>query len=67
MGHYHSYYILWLDIVLDYQHKFNNSLDSTNTEKLDPKTKFSKLEPNLSISRHVNVILVQRLVVTERK
>ena len=55
------------NIVLDYQHKFDNSLGSINAELLELKTKFVKMEFDLAISRNVNVKLVERLVVTERK
>ena len=55
------------NIVLDYQHKFDNSLGSINAELLELKTKFTKMESDLAISRNVNVNLVERLVVTERK
>ena len=55
------------NIVLDYQHKFDNSLGSINAELLELKTKFTKMESDLAISRNVNVKLVERLVVTERK
>ena len=52
------------NIVLDYQHKFDNSI---NAEILELKTKFTKMESDLAISRNVNTKLVERLVVTERK
>ena len=55
------------NIVLDYQHKFDNFLGSINAELLDLKTKFTKMESYLTISRNVNVKLMERLVVTERK
>ena len=55
------------NIVLDYQHKFDNSLGSINAELLDLKMKFTKMESDLTISRNVNVKLMERLVVTERK
>ena len=55
------------NIVLDYQHTFDNSLGSINAELLELKTKFTKIESDLVISRNVNVKLVERLVVTERK
>ena len=55
------------NIVLDYQHKFDNSLGSINAELLELKTKFIKMDFDLAISRNVNVKLVERLVVTERK
>ena len=56
-----------VNIVLDYQHKFDNSLGSINAEILELKTKFTKMESDLAISRNVNTKLVERLVVTERK
>ena len=55
------------NIVLDYQHKFDNSLGSINTELLELKTKSTKMESDLTISRKVNVKLMERLVATERK
>ena len=54
-------------IVMYYQHKFDNSLGSINAELLELKTKFTKMESDLAISWNVNVKLVERLVVTERK
>ena len=51
------------NIVLDCQHKFDNSVGSINAELLELKTKFTKMEPDLAISRNVNVKLVERLVV----
>ena len=55
------------NIVLDYQHKFDSSLGSINTELLELKAKFTKMESDLAISPNVNVKLVERLVVTEQK
>ena len=55
------------NIVLGYQHKFDNSLGSINAELLELKTKFTKMESDLTISQNVNVKLMERLVVTERK
>ena len=54
-------------IVLDYQHKLDNSLGSVNAELLELKAKFTKMESDPTISRNVNVKLMGRLVVTERK
>ena len=48
------------NIVLDYQHTFDNSLSSINTELLELKTKFTKRESDLTISRNVNVKLMER-------
>ena len=55
------------NIVLDYQHKFGNSLGSINAELLELKTQFTRMESDLAISRNVSVKLVECLVVTERK
>ena len=55
------------NIALDYQHKFGNSLGSINAELLELKTKFTKMGSDLAISRNLNIKLVERLVVTERK
>ena len=55
------------NILLDYHQKFDNSLDSIYAELLELKTKFMMMESDLAISRIVNVKLVERLVVTERK
>ena len=55
------------NIVLDYQHKFDNSLGSINTELFELRTEFSKMESDLAISQNVNVKLVEHLMVTERK
>ena len=46
------------NIVLDYQHTFDNSLSSINTELLELKTKFTKRESDLTISRNINVKLM---------
>ena len=54
-------------IVLGYQHKFDNSLESINAELLELKTKFTKMESDLTISRNVNVKWMKRLVVTDWK
>ena len=49
------------NIVLDYRHKFDNSLGSINAELLELKTKFTKMESGLTISRNVNANLMERL------
>ena len=54
-------------ILLDNQHKFDNSLDSINVELLELKTKFTKMDSVLATSKKVNVNLVECLVVAERK
>ena len=55
------------NIMLDYQHKFDNSLGSINADLLELTTKFTKMESDLVISQSINVNLVERLVATERK
>ena len=55
------------NILLNYQHKIDNSLGSINAELLELKIKFIKMKSDLAISRNVNVKLVERLMVTERK
>ena len=54
------------NVVLDYQHKFDNSLGSINSELLELKTQFTKMESDLTISRNANAKVMERLVVTER-
>ena len=44
-----------VNILPDYQQKFDNSLGSINAELLELKTKFTKMESDLTISRNVNV------------
>ena len=53
--------------VLDYQHKFDNSLGFINSEILELKSKFTKIKSDLAISRKVNVKLMERIMVAERK
>ena len=52
---------------MDNQQEFDKSQGSVNEELLELKSKFTKMESDLSISRNVNVHLVECLVVTERK
>ena len=47
------------NIVVDYQHKFDNSLDSINAELLELKTKFTNTESDFAISININVKLVK--------
>ena len=54
------------NIVLDYEQKSVNSLDSINTESLELKTTFTKIKSDLPIFRNVYIKVVERLVVTER-
>ena len=53
--------------MLDYQYKFDNSLGSITADLLELTTKFTKMESDLVISQNINVNLLERLVVTERK
>ena len=55
------------NISLDYHQKFDNFLDSINAELLKLKTKFTKMGSDVAISRNINVKLVERLVISERK
>ena len=50
-----------VNILPDYQQKFDNSLGSINAELLELKTKFTKMESDFKVK------LMERLVVTERK
>ena len=54
-------------MLLDYQGKFSNILDELKINLNELKTKFCKLESDLHISRNVNDILSDKLVVLERK
>ena len=40
-------------LVMDYQNKFDTVLNNINSELLDLKNKFTKLESDLEISRNV--------------
>ena len=40
-------------LVIDYHNKFDTALNNMNSELLDLKNKFTKLEPDLEISRNV--------------
>ena len=52
---------------MDYQNKFDTVLNNINSELLDLKNKFSKLESDLEISRNVNNKLVDQVTTLERK
>ena len=54
-------------LVIDYQNKFDTVLNNINSELLDLKNKFTKLEPDLEISRNVNNKLVDQVTWLERK
>ena len=56
-----------INIVLDYKHKFGNSLGSINAELLERNTKFTKMESYLEISQKLNVKLVESLAAAEQK
>ena len=63
MTHSHSSLIKLIreelvNIVLDYQHKFDNSLGFINSELLELKSKFTKIKSDPAISRNVNVKLM---------
>ena len=54
-------------LLLDYQGKFNSILDDLKNNFDELKTKFTKLEADLNISRNVNFKLSDRLINVERK
>ena len=45
--------------VIDFQNKFDTILHNTNSELLDLKNKFNKLESDLKISKNVTNKLVE--------
>ena len=54
-------------LVMDYQNKFDTVLNNINSELLDLKNKFTKLESDLVISRNVYNKLVDQVTRLERK
>ena len=54
-------------LLLDYQGKFNSILDDLKNNFDELKTKFTKLEADVNISRNVNSKLSGRLIDVERK
>ena len=54
-------------LVMDYQKKFDTILNNINSELLDLKNKFTKLESDLVISRNVYNKLVDQVTRLERK
>ena len=54
-------------LVIDYQNKFDTVLNNINSELLDLKNKFTKLESDLEISRNVNNKLIDQVTMLERK
>ena len=54
-------------LVMDYQKKFDTILNNINSELLDLKNKFTKLESDLEISRNINNKLVEQVTRLERK
>ena len=53
-------------LVIDYQNKFDTVLNNVNSEQMDLKNKFTKLEPDLEISRNV-IKLVDQVTKLEWK
>ena len=47
-------------LAIDYQNKFDTILNNINSELLDLKNKFTKLELDVEISRNANTRLVDR-------
>ena len=54
-------------LVIDYQNKFDTVLNNINSELLDLKNNFAKLESDLEISRNVNNKLVDQVTMLEWK
>ena len=54
-------------LVIDYQNKFDTVLNNMNSELLDLKNNFAKLESDLEISRNVNNKLVDQVTMLEWK
>ena len=54
-------------LVIDYQNKFDTVLSNINSELLELKNKFTKLESDLEISRNINNKLVDQVTRLERK
>ena len=54
-------------LVIDYQNKFDTVLNNINSELLDLKNNFAKLESDLEISRNVNNKLVDQVTMVEWK
>ena len=54
-------------LVIDYQNKFDTVLNNINSELLDLKNNFVKLESDLEISRNVNNKLVDQVTMLEWK
>ena len=52
---------------MDYQNKFDTLLININSELLDLKNKFTKLESNLKVFRNVSNKLVVKVAQLERK
>ena len=54
-------------LVIGYQNKFDTVLNNVNSELLDLKGEFTKLESDLEISRNVNNKLVDQVTKLEWK
>ena len=54
-------------LEIDYQNKFDAVLNHINSELLNLKNKYTKLESDLEISRNVNNKLVAQVTRLERK
>ena len=53
--------------AIDYQNKIDAILNNINSELLDLKNKFTKLELDVEISRNANNRLVDKVTSLERK
>ena len=54
-------------LAIDYQNKFDAILNNINSELLDLKNKFTKLELDVEISRNANNRLVDKVTSLERR
>ena len=54
-------------LLLDYHGKFNSILDDLKNNFDELKSKFTKLEPDLNMSKNVNSKLSDRFINVERK
>ena len=59
---------IWIaSLVMDYKNKLDTVLNNKNSELLDLKNKFTKLEPDIEIGINVNNKLVDQITRLEQK
>ena len=56
-----------INLALDYQSKFHSTLAGTRNKLRDVKKGFEKLGSDLSVARHVNSVLRERVTSLERQ